>query len=224
MHAGRGGVASAAGCHAAGEPSPIELRTPFTSAIMQAVSSPELAIALAREGGLGFLHHNRPVDDPVAGTSTRNGTTRGAGQYPHGARRKSRTAVTTSRCPRRTHGCGTSVWTVCQRPTRPGACVTSCSVRTTPTTSAFPARWWTAADGCASVRAGRSADLGEEALSRRARRRRQRRRRAGVHLPCRCGSRFHQGRCRRRLDLHHARPEGHRARTGQRRPGRRRRP
>ncbi|SDM33612.1 IMP dehydrogenase [Allokutzneria albata] len=52
--------------HAVGEPSEIELRTPFTSAIMQAVSSPELAIALAREGGLGFLHHNRPVEDQVS--------------------------------------------------------------------------------------------------------------------------------------------------------------
>lgn len=49
----------------AGEASPIELRTPFTSAIMQAVSSPELAVALARDGGLGFLHHNRPVEDQV---------------------------------------------------------------------------------------------------------------------------------------------------------------
>ncbi len=52
--------------HVTGETSAIELRTPFTSAIMQAVSSPELAIALAREGGLGFLHHNRPVENQVA--------------------------------------------------------------------------------------------------------------------------------------------------------------
>ncbi|MFF6957807.1 IMP dehydrogenase [Streptomyces sp. NPDC008317] len=52
--------------HARDEPSPIELRTPFTSAIMQSVSSPELAIALARDGGLSFLHHNRPVADQVA--------------------------------------------------------------------------------------------------------------------------------------------------------------
>nr|WP_285490144.1 IMP dehydrogenase [Amycolatopsis taiwanensis] len=51
--------------HVAGEASPIELRTPFTSAIMQAVSSPELAIALARNGGLGFLHHNRSIEDQV---------------------------------------------------------------------------------------------------------------------------------------------------------------
>lgn len=33
---------------------------------MQAVSSPELAIALARNGGLGFLHHNRSIEDQVA--------------------------------------------------------------------------------------------------------------------------------------------------------------
>lgn len=52
--------------HAAGEAAPIELHTPFTSAIMQAVSSAELAIALARGGGLSFLHHNRPVAEQVA--------------------------------------------------------------------------------------------------------------------------------------------------------------
>ncbi|MBR7831688.1 IMP dehydrogenase [Actinospica durhamensis] len=51
--------------YAAGQSSTIELRTPFTSAIMQAVSSPELAIALARNGGLGFLHHNRSIDEQV---------------------------------------------------------------------------------------------------------------------------------------------------------------
>ncbi|MEU7039502.1 IMP dehydrogenase [Streptomyces varsoviensis] len=32
----------------------------------QAVSTPELAVALAGSGGLGFLHHNRPVEDQVA--------------------------------------------------------------------------------------------------------------------------------------------------------------
>jgi IMP dehydrogenase len=48
--------------HRRTEPSAIELRTPFTSAIMQAVSSPELAIALARNGGLSFIHHNRPIE------------------------------------------------------------------------------------------------------------------------------------------------------------------
>lgn len=52
--------------HATGEAAPIELRTPFTSAIMQAVSSADLAIALARNGGLSFLHHNRSVEEQVA--------------------------------------------------------------------------------------------------------------------------------------------------------------
>lgn len=52
--------------HIAGEASAIELHTPFTSAIMQAVSTPELAIALARNGGLSFLHHNQPIQDQVA--------------------------------------------------------------------------------------------------------------------------------------------------------------
>ncbi|MGH3157357.1 MAG: IMP dehydrogenase, partial [Streptosporangiaceae bacterium] len=34
----------------------------FSSAIMQAVGSPGLAIALARSGGLGFVHHNQTID------------------------------------------------------------------------------------------------------------------------------------------------------------------
>ncbi|MEW2134073.1 IMP dehydrogenase [Streptomyces sp. NPDC005435] len=42
--------------HIVGEPSAIESHSPFTSAIMQAVSTPELATALARNGGLSFLH------------------------------------------------------------------------------------------------------------------------------------------------------------------------
>ena len=52
--------------HFAGEQPGIELRSPFTSAIMQAVSSPELAVALARNGGLSFLHHNQPIEDQAA--------------------------------------------------------------------------------------------------------------------------------------------------------------
>ncbi|HEX3813263.1 MAG TPA: IMP dehydrogenase [Mycobacteriales bacterium] len=49
--------------HRGGEVPAIELRTPFTSAIMQAVGSPELAIALARNGGLSFIHHNQSIDE-----------------------------------------------------------------------------------------------------------------------------------------------------------------
>jgi IMP dehydrogenase len=52
--------------HGVADRSRLELQVPFTSAIMQAVSSPELAIALARHGGLSFLHHNRPVAEQVA--------------------------------------------------------------------------------------------------------------------------------------------------------------
>jgi IMP dehydrogenase len=49
--------------HRAGEAPAIELHSPFTSAIMQAVSSPELAIALARNGGLSFVHHNQSIGE-----------------------------------------------------------------------------------------------------------------------------------------------------------------
>ncbi|GIG61560.1 inosine 5-monophosphate dehydrogenase [Longispora fulva] len=52
--------------HRVGESPAITLRAPFTSAIMQAVSSPELAIALARDGGLSFLHHNQSIAEQAA--------------------------------------------------------------------------------------------------------------------------------------------------------------
>ncbi|WP_412538388.1 IMP dehydrogenase [Longispora sp. K20-0274] len=52
--------------HRVGTPPAIALRVPFTSAIMQAVSSPELAIALARDGGLSFVHHNQSIADQAA--------------------------------------------------------------------------------------------------------------------------------------------------------------
>jgi len=39
------------------------LMTPFTSAIMQAVSSADLCVSLARAGGLGFVYHNQAVAD-----------------------------------------------------------------------------------------------------------------------------------------------------------------
>ena len=48
--------------HAVGEPSPIRLNIPFVSAIMQAVSGPELAIELARNGGLSFIFGSQPIE------------------------------------------------------------------------------------------------------------------------------------------------------------------
>jgi IMP dehydrogenase len=48
--------------HRLGETPLVELSAPFTSAIMQAVSSPVLAIALARNGGIAFLHHNQSTE------------------------------------------------------------------------------------------------------------------------------------------------------------------
>jgi IMP dehydrogenase len=49
--------------HAVGQPSPLTVAVPLTSAIMQAVSSPQLAIALAQTGGLSFIHHNQSIED-----------------------------------------------------------------------------------------------------------------------------------------------------------------
>ena len=45
----------------AGEKSAIELNIPFVSAIMQSVSGPELAIELARNGGLSFIFGSQPI-------------------------------------------------------------------------------------------------------------------------------------------------------------------
>ena len=44
-----------------GQDPPITIAVPLVSAIMQAVSSPQLAVALARCGGLAFIHHNQPI-------------------------------------------------------------------------------------------------------------------------------------------------------------------
>jgi IMP dehydrogenase len=51
--------------HRVGEESPIRVATPLTSAIMGAVSSPRLAIALAQCGGLSFIHQNQSVEAQV---------------------------------------------------------------------------------------------------------------------------------------------------------------
>src|SRR6185312_4151223 len=45
--------------HRVGEESPVRIAVPLTSAIMQAVSSPQLAIALAQCGGISFIHQNQ---------------------------------------------------------------------------------------------------------------------------------------------------------------------
>ena len=48
--------------HNVGEKSPIELNIPFVSAIMQSVSGPELAIELARNGGLSFIFGSQTIE------------------------------------------------------------------------------------------------------------------------------------------------------------------
>ncbi|MDR1408589.1 MAG: IMP dehydrogenase [Tannerella sp.] len=49
--------------HAVVEKTGIELKIPFVSAIMQSVSGTELAIELARNGGLSFIFCSQPVDE-----------------------------------------------------------------------------------------------------------------------------------------------------------------
>jgi IMP dehydrogenase len=48
--------------HPVGEQAPLRVALPLCSAIMEAVSSPRMAIALAQAGGIGFIHQNQPVD------------------------------------------------------------------------------------------------------------------------------------------------------------------
>jgi IMP dehydrogenase len=48
--------------HRLDEPSPLQIAVPLVSAIMAAVSSPRLAIALAQCGGLSFIHQNQTPD------------------------------------------------------------------------------------------------------------------------------------------------------------------
>ena len=44
----------------------IELATPIASAAMDTVTEARMAIALAREGGIGVIHRNLPVEEQVA--------------------------------------------------------------------------------------------------------------------------------------------------------------
>ena len=49
-----------------GEKPKLELNIPLVSAIMQAVSNDELAIALAKEGGLSFIYGNQTIESEAA--------------------------------------------------------------------------------------------------------------------------------------------------------------
>ena len=44
----------------------ITLNIPLMSAAMDTVTEAEMAIAVAREGGLGFIHKNMSIEDQVA--------------------------------------------------------------------------------------------------------------------------------------------------------------
>jgi IMP dehydrogenase len=48
--------------HRVGEESSIRIAVPLTSAIMQAISSPQMAIAIAQTGGISFIHQNQSVE------------------------------------------------------------------------------------------------------------------------------------------------------------------
>ena len=48
------------------EESPISMNIPMTSAIMQAVSDDNMAIALAKEGGISFIYGSQSIEDQAA--------------------------------------------------------------------------------------------------------------------------------------------------------------
>jgi IMP dehydrogenase len=52
--------------HKVGEAPEIRIATPMVSAIMQAVSSPTMAVALAQTGGLSFIHQNQRIEEQAA--------------------------------------------------------------------------------------------------------------------------------------------------------------
>ena len=49
----------------AGEEAPLSINIPLTSAIMQSVSDDNMAIALAREGGISFIFCSQTIDKQV---------------------------------------------------------------------------------------------------------------------------------------------------------------
>ena len=49
-----------------GEESPITLNIPMASAIMQSVSGPRLAVALAQQGGISFIYGSQTIEDEAA--------------------------------------------------------------------------------------------------------------------------------------------------------------
>ena len=49
-----------------GEESPLSINIPLTSAVMQSVSDDNMAIALAREGGISFIFCSQPIEKQVA--------------------------------------------------------------------------------------------------------------------------------------------------------------
>jgi IMP dehydrogenase len=49
--------------HPVGGQASLRVALPLCSAVMEAVSSPKMAIALAQAGGIGFIHQNQPVEE-----------------------------------------------------------------------------------------------------------------------------------------------------------------
>src|SRR5204863_293270 len=66
----------------------ISLEIPIVSAAMDTVTEARLAIALAREGGLGILHRNLSLDEQVAGVGCGSALRSVSGPMPTTARRR----------------------------------------------------------------------------------------------------------------------------------------
>src|SRR6266849_10591461 len=59
-------LATPMAAHGRGEPSRFRLNIPVVSASMQAVSGSDMAISLARQGGLAFVFCSQPIESQAA--------------------------------------------------------------------------------------------------------------------------------------------------------------
>jgi IMP dehydrogenase len=78
--------------HRVGGPAALSLAVPLLSAIMEAVSSPRLAISLAQCGGLAFIHQNRRSTSRPKWCAASSGTRPAFGTVTSTSNRRPRSA------------------------------------------------------------------------------------------------------------------------------------
>ncbi|MEU8655862.1 IMP dehydrogenase [Actinoplanes philippinensis] len=83
--------------HRVGDEPAFTVATPLVSAIMGAVSSEEMAIALARAGGIAFIRQNQPIGDQAGMVLRSRGTGLGSATTTSPSQRRRR-STTPTRC------------------------------------------------------------------------------------------------------------------------------